>query len=375
MKKHCIVAMVVGLCLVAGVVMAGDETSMPIPAPAVSTTSPYSTVTSDEMARGFLSNPAVAYDGWFNFRRIVGPVTQEVQGSFSMDSRWFITELQIDGYVVVSPGNEPLAGLPENGEGSCTNFYLSVVGLTAEGSTACWGDFQTELLRDGDPIVVQLRPSSVKHSISFALPDGVPSNQVALRLAGQFDWPNYYNDQVGGFEVWTTVFDPSDYEIFNVQTGEIYRRGTIGNNDVASQTQSVISLQYQGGVQPLFDRGSRYNTFDRQQLDGSVIRDKVIVASKVYIADLGGQGADISVQNGLALGGRVEVLEWRQEGEMPLITWSDGEVYSGGMGKAYEWVSYRVNIPAGYGRVMVVVYGNVTGANGFSLYAGINGKG
>ncbi len=323
---------------------------------------------SELIARAFLGHEINRYVGWFNFQRtpIVGK-PYWVSGNFEMKPDGWVTSLSIDGVVIIAPGDEPIGGLPANRDGSAGNYNLGLNGIDTYEQSAVNGNFYTELLLPGDPIAVTLHPSYEERFVPFAVPIGENPENFRIRVSDNNGvWT--YDLGRGGFGVW---LDPSaryTYEIFNYVTGEIYERGDIENP--GSTGDNIVSTNYGGVSGMLMDWSQSWDNLQQAMFDHSVERDDWQIPAKVIMTRA--YEGSMSIQaNYLPSDGRIEVLAWQEEGEMPLIATADA-VYQdgGGWGKAGDGGFYWANLqtPVGYDKLVVTFTGTIEPGQTFDIY-------
>lgn len=258
-------------------------------------------------------------------------------------TKW-VVKIIIDDKIVMDENDPPLPGLPSFG-GPVENFSFWVDGFTKEWVSVIYGGFSTPLLSEGDSISILLRSNWLPYFLPFKLPEGVDPNNLYLRnlLTGaNIRW----NAEKRGFEVWMNPMDSPGYEIYDLWSGAVYDRGVINYwYQPGPNRDSAINFTYAGGVvnAELDPYGNRTIITDR--FGSNVIRDGQPVPASVYFTDLQGRAPWIEVGN---VYGRVQVRQYVEEGEMPLI--ADVECPEG-------FVS--LGLPEGYGRVVITVTGKL----------------
>ena len=364
MKKAmvCFAAMMLVACGLCWAQTATEPTPTPIPPTPVPSTS---IGDSEALARAFLSHEVVNYLGWFNFQRDIGAGGKPywVSGNFSMTPDGWITNLVIDGVVIVSPGDKPLPGLPANKVGSAIWYNLGLNGLDDHRQFVINGNFSTKLLLPGDPIVVTLHPNNEERFIPFALPEGVDPNNLRIKI-GDDIWS--YDSQRGGFVVW---LDPSvtiTYEIFNAVTGEIYARGTIrpGGSE-GSDGANIVGTNYYGVSALLLSESEGWGNLQDAMFDNLVERDGMQIPAKVLMTRAFTQTMWVQA-NDLPSDGRIEVRAWAPAGkEMPLIATADAQYVEppveAGKGGGYGYYYAVLETPPGYDKLVITITGTSNG--------------
>ncbi|MEX0918625.1 MAG: hypothetical protein WDZ85_01520 [Candidatus Paceibacterota bacterium] len=330
-----------------------------------------SPISAEESARAFLAHGLEVdhFQGDFSFVRLLPDGRREVPyGQFRLGADWWVTRLDINGQLVIGPDDEPMSGLPINTEGSVTEFHLWLHALNGNGMVMKFGSFSAELLLPGQGIEVEFEPASSRHFIPFNS-STVDGQDLGLRFAGQDHWWGYSPHQQG-FEIWLAVITDPRYEIFDVRTGRVLSRGTLGQDQDKSST---ISARHLGGVRPILVGGRENEFLARQKFDSVVYRDSGWWSAAVYMADLEGRPTQLNVWGGLTTTGRIEVRQWTAVGQMPLIIEATNNRFVDWAGRVILDEFY-VQIPAGYDRVVITVIGE-TDDEGFYFATYRSGKG
>jgi hypothetical protein len=299
---------------------------------------------SERAAQVFAGLEVQYYEGGFYFYRTAKEENRWVNATFKMSPETQITYLVIDGTIIVdvTTGDEPLNGIPQNVVGETRYFNLWLNGYE-NGSPVVHGNFYTELLLPGDPIVVELQPYNIYYFLEFEVPYGVEPENLRLVIEGS-NWQ--YNESMKGFQVWVNPLVISEYEIVDISSGIIYEIGEINPLEgELKDKDSIINLLLPKGIKKIDFRETNYIWLENQFLDGQVIREGEIVPAQVYFMNLEGKGGSINVY-GLTSHGElpmIEVRRWTERGEMPIINSSNN----------------YLTIPSGYHKIVVTITGEM----------------
>lgn len=297
------------------------------------------------------------YDGGFGFNRYdqFGRYIEFVSASYQMNKQKQFTYLEIGGITIVDVqnGDDPLFQIPANANGEARDFFFYVYGYDQNGQSKVYGNFQKSLWLGNEPIVVTLKPLSVREFVAFFLPKGVDASDVYLKT-NDFDnaFPVGYDTYSHGFWVFVNPLKMVEYSIVDESTGIIWRYGVIdplNNNPVVMNMGSAVSLLFEGGVQEISLSNEHNQAFlPAQGLDGHVERlctspaqGTCMVEAAVYHMEIEQHGLFISFYSDIPL--IIEVYQWMEAGDMPLIASSRGG--------NNEYVQIRT----GYDRVVVTV--------------------
>lgn len=311
-------------------------------------------VDSLHVAQVFAGLDIVEYSGQLGFSR-GGDYGSWVAASFTMALNGTITQLTVDGVVVVGDGDEPLVSIPVNAKGEARNFYFYLAALDGTGNTVAYGNFRKDLLLPGSPITVTLSPVSWPAQIvPFTPPAGVDASGLVLRSGGG---ASFYQKGVG----FVISVDPTKSSVpYTIEdsTGVVLTSGTLDPFAGSQQgTDSSVNVMLEGGVRMVPDGVDGNVYLPKQVVDGESEGTPV----KVYIWDT--HGGPATAYAYATDGGAVQtsVYQLIGPGQMSLIATSD--------------VNGGVTVGSEYGKVIVVVTGAAGGHFDAGFYLGMGGKG
>jgi hypothetical protein len=319
-------------------------------------------VDAERTADAFVKTDVSQYEGQFGFTRVLADGTaSDLRGDFTLELDGSIPRLVFDGEERVVWGDEPLKGLPVNGIGSATNYWLRIDGWDGQaGKYTIYGWFNTVLLQPGDRITIELNLHYEERFVAFDASDYDSSRLVLHYNGGEY----VYDSTRGGFVLWV---DPAavggDYQIVDTGTGEVLANGNLVGGIVE---ENIINKRLPAGVRELFPAGQDYVSLANQWFGSSILRDEVWTPAQVYTVRAYNSGLTLEPSGSIV---RVEVYSL-DSGERVLVSELNLPMPVS-VGKGGDGVETRsqINVPAGYDRLVVELIGSPDWWGSFNLWA------
>lgn len=252
-----------------------------------------------EYARAFLKHgKTLTYRGYLAYDVVENNISTHHEASFYLDEDGLVSQFELDGETIWSilDGDEAIPGIPFPIGGQFVNLYVTLSGFGAMNSAGHlpftrYGNFETDLLVPGDPVVVTMRPAQIQVPVYLAadvLPAGTDMSHLAIRFAGE-NYPAAYWAN-GKFLIWVDPLSPpASYEVYDYVTGLVFYTGVpfvYGNNNPVAGGNAAVNQKLEGGVTELdFDRSpylylsnQSFRSFDWNEAGQYLEADSVFMA-------------------------------------------------------------------------------------------------